>query len=112
DSLDGLTLHRNQILIAKFIREKVGSIHLSTKTQTEDQYQSKVGLVIRLGPLAYVDDEVIKFEGWADEPIKINDWVWYRAADGLDLDITPVGTNERISCRVFDHERLIRGTVT
>jgi len=58
-------LFNNQILVAVYIRpQKTKSgIYLTDKTTDEDRYQSKVGLVLKKGPTAFVDPEGKWFDG-------------------------------------------------
>lgn len=86
----------NRILVAKFIREKDGSIIVSEQTQKEDEFQGKVGLVLGVGPLAYKEDT----EGeWGGQTVKVGDWVMYRASSGIDFDLRPVGSPTRVKCK-------------
>jgi co-chaperonin GroES (HSP10) len=76
----------NQVLVAIYLRpEKTASgIILSDKTRDEDKYQGKAGLVLKRGPLAFVDDDRIKFNGFSPKP---GEWVMFRPSDGIKLDI-------------------------
>lgn len=50
------------VLVLQYIRpEKVGSIIMAEQTRREDEYQGRVGLVLRMGPEAFTD--VGKFPG-------------------------------------------------
>lgn len=108
DVLDKVLIMRNQILVVKFSPEKVGSLYRSDKGKEEDRWQGKVGLVVKTGIMAFVDDDSTKFHGETVEP---GQWVWYRASDGFDVDLTPSGwSGERIPCRVLE-EAHIKGTL-
>ena len=74
----------NQILVGVYIRpEKTkGGILLTSQTRDEDRYQGKAGLVLKKGPLAFVDDENNKFHG---QNVDVGDWVFYRVSDGFPL---------------------------
>jgi co-chaperonin GroES (HSP10) len=74
----------NQILVGVYIRpEKTkGGILLTSQTRDEDRYQGKAGLVLKKGPLAFVDDDNNKFHG---QNVYIGDWVFYRVSDGFPL---------------------------
>jgi co-chaperonin GroES (HSP10) len=54
-----------QVLVAVYIRpEKTKSgLFLSDKARDEDRYQSKVGLIIKKGPTAFVDKDGEWFSG-------------------------------------------------
>ena len=56
ETLDGMEIYNNQVLIAVYIRPtktKTGII-LTDQYVGEDLYQSKVGLVLMKGPSAFV----------------------------------------------------------
>jgi co-chaperonin GroES (HSP10) len=74
----------NQILVAVYVRpEKTkAGIFLADQTRNEDRYQGKAGLVLKKGPLAFVDDDTNKFHG---QNVEIGDWVFYRVSDGFPL---------------------------
>ena len=73
----------NQILVGGYIRpEKTKGILLTSQTRDEDRYQGKAGLVLKKGPLAFVDDDNNKFHG---QNVDIGDWVFYRVSDGFPL---------------------------
>lgn len=65
----------SSVLIGMFIRpNKVGSIYLADRSRDEDVYQGRVGLVLALGPLAFVDDKFRRFGGPWCRP---GDWILY-----------------------------------
>lgn len=71
----------NQVVVGIYERpEKTkGGIILTSNTKKEDLYQGVVGLVLALGPGAFVDDAVNKFYGMRADP---GDWVVFRPSDG------------------------------
>ena len=74
----------NQILVGVYIRPEItkGGILLTPQTRDEDRYQGKAGLVLKKGPLAFVDDDNNKFHG---QNVDVGDWVFYRVSDGFPL---------------------------
>jgi len=76
----------NNILVGIYMRPQMttGGILLTDDTRREDLYQGKAGLVLKCGPLAFVDDEHVKFNGFCPKP---GDWVAFRSSDGLKLDV-------------------------
>ena len=84
-----------QVLVAVYIRPEQtrGGLFLSDKSRDEDRYQSKVGLILRKGPTAFVDKDGEWFSG-----LNINegDWVVFRPADGWSITVN--GT----LCRMLD----------
>lgn len=100
-SLDGVELFHNQVLAAIYIRpEKTkGGIILTQNTRGEDIYQSKVGLVVKVGPDAFKDPTGKWFN---DVTLQEDDWIIFRPSDGWSITVNGV------VCRILD-DTLIRG---
>lgn len=96
-----IDLFYGQVLVAKHIRTTVGTIGLiaSHQTQLEDRYQGKVGLVLKIGPLAFLSDNNRNFGG--ANP-KVGQWVMYRASDGHDANIIAVDGLDYVECRILE----------
>lgn len=79
--LDSIILPNNQVLIAIYMRPEktVSGIYLTDKYKDEDKWQGKVGLVVKMGPVAFQDDDNYQFNGFQAE---IGDWVMVRPTDG------------------------------
>jgi co-chaperonin GroES (HSP10) len=103
ETLDGIEIYNNQVLIAVYIRPtktKTGII-LTDKYVGEDLYQSKVGLVLMKGPSAFVEEE----ERWfKNVDVAEGDWVVFRPSDGWQINVNGV------DCRIMDDIH-IRGKV-
>ena len=84
--LKDFQLFNNQILVGIYIRptKTKSGIILTDKTVDEDQYQGKVGLVLKVGPVAFKDE---KGEWFKDVSIKEGDWVVFRPSDGWALAV-------------------------
>jgi len=98
-----IEIFNNQILMAVYIRpEKTKSgIVLPGQTREEDKYQSKVGLVLKKGPAAFIDET----EGWfKDIEIKEDDWLVFKPSDGWGIVVNGV------MCRMID-DTLVRGRI-
>ncbi|HQU24996.1 MAG TPA: hypothetical protein PKX13_12025 [Acidiphilium sp.] len=97
--LDGIDVMHNQILVAIYKRPEktAGGIFLSDKTRGEDVYQGKVGLVVKKGPLAFVDDGRNDFRG---QDVEVGDWVGYRIQDGWSLIVN--GPDGPVNCRMLE----------
>ena len=56
--LSTFELFNNQVLVAVYVRPKKtkSGIYLPDATVDEDKIQGKVGLVVKKGPLAFVDE--------------------------------------------------------
>ena len=104
-SLDSVEVFHNQILVATYVRPKKtkSGIYLSDQTVKEDEYQGKVGLVLKVGPQAFVSDDKSDFHGMK---VEAGDWIFYRPSDGWPTTVNGV------PCRMFDNEYLIRGRVS
>lgn len=87
--LDGIELFHNQILVAIYKRPErtAGGIILTDTARKEDEFQGKVGLVLKKGPLAFIDDAAVKFAG---QDVTPGDWITFRASDGWALNINGV----------------------
>ena len=101
--ISGLTVLNNEVLVGVYLRpEKTKSgIYLTDQNRDEDRYQSKVGLVLKQGPDAFVDETHTYFKG---ANMGVGDWVWFRPSDGFSITVN------KVLCRVFK-DTDIRGTV-
>lgn len=83
----------NQILVAVWERPKTRTlgngavIHLpdSADLVTEQKYQGKTGLVLKLGPRAFESDQNVTYDD-ADR-VDVGDWVVFRAGEGMRLGL-------------------------
>lgn len=98
--LSGYDLFHNQILIAVYVRPNVtaGGILRPDTNIKEDEYQGKVGLVVKKGPTAFIGTEGEDFYG---QDVDIGDWVVFRTGDGWQLTIKDT------ACRILT-DRTIR----
>lgn len=87
--LAGVEVLHNCILVAIYQRpEKTkGGIILADSTRDEDKYQSKVGLVVKKGPLAFKEDARTDFGG---SSVDIDQWVTFRVGDGWSIGVNGV----------------------
>jgi co-chaperonin GroES (HSP10) len=87
--LSKLKVYHNNILCAVYKRpEKTASgLYLSDNTRKEDEYQGKVVLVLKKGPIAFQDDDKTSFAG---QDIEEGEWVVLRSSDGWKLNINGV----------------------
>ena len=102
-NLSNVEIFNNQILVAVYIRpQKTKSgIYLSEKTVDEDRFQSKIGLVVKKGPTAFIDENDTWFKG-----LEINegDWVIFRPSDGWQITVN------NVLCRMLE-DTVVRGRV-
>lgn len=85
----------SRIMVAVYERPErtKGGILLTAATRKEDAYQGKVGLILKTGPLAFVEDATHR---WGAAIPKIGDWVAFRVGD-----THPFLLNER-TCRLVE----------
>jgi len=102
-SIKDIEIFNNQVLVAVYLRpEKTkGGILLPDQNRAEDQYQSKIGLVVKLGPDAFVDSSGAWFK---DMDIALHDWVIFRPSDGWSITVNGV------LCRILE-DTAVRGRV-
>jgi len=93
--ISGIEIFNNQILCAVYVRpEKTkGGIVLPDQHRAEDKIQGKVGLVLKKGPMAFVDDSSNWF---VDADIDVNDWIVFRPSDGWSITV------HGVLCRILD----------
>jgi len=107
-NLDELKIFNNQVLIATYIRpEKTkGGIIMTQNTRDEDRYQSKVGLVLKFGRSAFVDDDKWSWDG----TVNTHDWIVFRPSDGWNITINNVPCrileDTSVRCRIEDPDKV------
>ncbi len=98
NSLDGALddikkVMSNLVLVAIYMRGNTivtpngVTIYVPDSTAQEDQFQGKVGLVLKKGPLAFVNDARNDFGGQSVEP---GEWIAFRVSDGWPVDVNGV----------------------
>jgi co-chaperonin GroES (HSP10) len=104
DSLDELVLYRNDVLLvtAPIMAKSEGGIYYADNTKKEVRFQGKIGMIVRIGEVAFNDAEI-----WPNENTRptVGDWVVYRNADTHECAIN------KLSCR-FIKDYLIIGKVS
>lgn len=101
--ISSVEIFNNQILVAVYVRpQKTKSgIYLSDQSREEDKIQGKVGLVVKKGPSAFVDEAN---EWFKNVSVEVNDWVVFRPSDGWSITVN------NVLCRMID-DTAIRGKV-
>ena len=102
--LSDFQVFHNEVVVAVYFRPQKtkGGIILPGSNLDEDKWQSKVGLVVKMGPDAFEDDSGTWFKG---VKVKPGDWVWFKPSDGFNLTVN------KVMCRALK-DQLIRGTVS
>lgn len=99
--VSGFEIFNNNILVAVYQRpaKTKSGIFLTDKTTDEDRFQSKVGLLLKLGPRAFEPNS----EGWFDNvTFSEGDWIVFRPSDGWNVTVNGV------LCRVLSDTQ-VRG---
>jgi len=98
--LGNFDIFHNQILVVTYVRPEktAGGIIRPGVNVQEDEYQGKVGLVVKVGPTAFLDTEDEDFQG---QNVEVGDWVVFRVGDGWQLTIRDT------ACRILS-DRTIR----
>ena len=101
--ISAFEIFNNQILIAIYVRpQKTKSgILLPDQMRDEDKIQGKVGLVVKKGPAAFVDETS---EWFKDITVNEGDWVVIRPSDGWAITVI------NVLCRIVD-DTAVRGKV-
>lgn len=100
-ALSHVELLHGKVLVAIYIApEKTkGGLYRTTNDVKEDVWQGMVGLVMKQGPIAFVDDDNNKFGG-----VKIKDgedWVAFTPGDGRRIQINGV------DCRIIEDTQIM-----
>lgn len=87
--LDGVHLPNDFVLIGTYIRPKktAGGIIRPDDNVSEDVWQGKVGLLLKLGPDAFEDTEDYTFNYGPGGKPKVGDWVVFKIGDAMSLDV-------------------------
>ena len=102
-NIGNVEIFNNQILCAVYVRpEKTkGGIVLPDQHRSEDKIQGKVGLVVAMGPSAFIDETNTWFK---DVDVDLHDWIIFRPSDGWSVTVNGV------LCRILDDTN-VRGRV-
>jgi hypothetical protein len=105
-NLDGYEPFHNYVLVATYIEpEKIGSIIKPDRPIEAGRFECKIGLVLKCGPLAFVDDKTAQFGGISVKP---GDWVMYNPADGWEHFVRDYRTiNDGVPCRMVPDTRIM-----
>ena len=106
--ISALEILHNQVLVAVYRRpEKTKSgIFLPDSNRDEDNYQGKVGLVIKVGPDAFHDDT----GKWNWGGIGVGSWVLIRPSDSWSVGVVGDNREKPVLCRAMP-DTAIRGII-
>lgn len=94
-TLDEIEVMGNQVLVGIYIPPALtkGGIIRPHENRDESKHQGKAFLVLKKGPLAFVDGGNTSFRG---QTVSEGDWVVGRISDGWPLKLNGV------ECRIYD----------
>lgn len=92
--LSALELFHTQVLVAIYVapEKTAGGIIRPQSNIDEDLYQSKVGLIVKLGPQAFQSSGQWT---WPDD-IGLSDWVYFKVSDSFACAVN------RVKCRILE----------
>ena len=103
-SLDGFDIAAQGVLVATYKRpddiKTEGNVILAHAVVKDDEFQSKTGLVVKLGRRAFIDDEHVQWHGYRCD---VGDWVMFKASEGLKMEIPGSGG---VHCRLISDVHL------
>ena len=108
--LDDIEVFNGRVLVGLYTRGDEngvvmtkGGVYMPDASTKEDKYQSKVGLVLKIGPAAFHDwNEPQKW--FINQDIKEGDWVWFRPNSGFPITLVHEYRGKKIEllCRMLD----------
>jgi co-chaperonin GroES (HSP10) len=111
---------RNRVLVCTYVEAEVtaGGILKPQSRIDESKYQGKVGLVLKVGPMAFQFDEVLEDIQKVDAQAAfehhgvplIGDWVFFRASDTWDCGLA-VEPGKGVHCRFINDDSIV-GVIT
>ena len=106
--LDDIEVFNHRVLVGVYTRPegsttKSGLI-ISHKTTDEDQFQSKVGIILKIGPKAFKDEKGFWFQGVT---FNVGDWVSFKASDGLAMKLVSFDPKREQLCRLMEDSSIL-----
>lgn len=88
-NIEDVEVFNNQVLVAVYIRPNVtaGGVHLPDSITDEDRHQGKVGLIVGMGPDAFIDRSERWFQGIK---ISMREWIVFRPSEGWPVTVNGV----------------------
>lgn len=111
-NLEEIEVFNSQVLVGLYERSRdgeavktEGGVWMPHQVTRDDQYQSKVGMILKMGPRAFVDINdpprwFIDQDDMAD-----GDWVVFRCNEGFPLKLVSrdsKGKKQELLCRLLD----------
>lgn len=118
--LSEVEIFNNKVLVGVYKRgnedgeyKTPGGITVIGKSTSEDKYQSKVGLILKIGPVAFQDLNYDPPHWFVNQHMLEGDWVVYRPSDGWSLTLISQrdnGTKRELLCRLLDDTSIMAKT--
>jgi co-chaperonin GroES (HSP10) len=105
DYIDDVKITGAQVLVGVYVRPSrtAGGIELPDSYRDEDIYQGKAGVILKMGPLPFNQNDDDFFGGKFP---KVGDWVVYRPSDGFPLQL-----ENKQNCRLLSDRFKIKAIV-
>lgn len=108
--LDDFEVFNTSVLVGVYLRDGDGKKDVKTKggiiihhdVTNEDKFQSKMGVILSMGPDAFSDPTGKWF---VNSEFAIGDWVVFRPSDGWNLTLVSYdgsGKQRKLLCRLID----------
>jgi len=114
--LGRINIFNNQVLVAVYLRPTETTLagkkfYLTDKSVDEDRYQSKCGLVVKMGSSAFQDPRGVWFK---DVNVEVGNWVLFRASDGWNVTMVhrdpKTGETYKVLCKIME-DVAVKGTI-
>ena len=106
--LDEIEVFNHRVLVGVYERpaetKTKGGILISEQTVSEDKFQSKVGIILKMGPKAFHDDKGFYFQ---DVTFNVGDWVAFRSNDGLAMKLVSAEPKREQLCRLMEDTSIL-----
>lgn len=107
-NIDNFRPGPGKVLLAIYKRpEKIGSIYRPNTNKEEDVFQGKVWLVLKQGPMCFMDSDQGSYGGFKAE---VGEWVLARNSDGYRFDLCGSNSGEGYECLIIQ-DRYIKMVV-
>jgi hypothetical protein len=117
DNIEQFEPFHNFVLVATYVQPpkmmkgpdgKLIPFFSSDRTQQEDRFQGKIGLVLKVGPIAFKGAKPDSFGGIS---LQVGDWIMYRTSDAHEFFFVDQKSKlDGCSCRLIE-DTLIMGRV-
>lgn len=105
EAISHIDLMRNRVLVATYVEpaKTAGGIILPDRALDESRFQGKVGLILKMGPMAFRFPDEIS----SQMPV-VGDWIFYRPSDAMEMGVRIVGTaRDGVICRQIHDDNVI-----